>query len=410
MSLLRKFSPEPSLLAEFAHDRCRACVVIPARNEERTLAPTLDALAAQRDGDGRLLPRETYEVVLLLNNCTDRSAEVVRAWQAQNPGFALHSVERVLPGEQAHAGWARRLAMDTAWHRLQRAGAGNAAILSTDADTLVDPGWIAGNLRALDEGADAVGGAIRLEGSELERLSAGVQRAYTRDRQYQRLVAELEDLLDPQVGDPWPRHLEHFGASLACTPQAYAKAGGLPPVKPLEDVAFVDALRRSGARLRHDPAVGVATSARQDGRAEIGLSHQLRLWHSMTKAGMPQRVPSAAALMHRFKTLRSLREIFAGADVERLRGDWAKRLRKERMGADSEAEFLFNVDCDGLIRESGPSARDGEITQVNSQLVKAIARLRAGRFEPASAPARAAAPARTAASGLADSMRSLSPV
>jgi len=231
----------------------------------------------------------------------------------------------------------------------------------------------------------------------LEQLSAGVQRAYRRDREYQGLVAELEDLLDPQEGDPCPRHLEHFGASLACTPQAYARAGGMPPVKPLEDVAFVDALRRSEARLRHDPKVMVYTSARLDGRAERGLAHQLRFWHGMTDAGAPQRVPSAAALMHRFKTLRSLREIFAGADAEQVRGGYAKRLRKERQEAASMTEFLFNIDCDRMIRESAPADREGEIVQVNSKLAQAISRLRqAGPTGPA--------PAWTAAS-----VRSLSP-
>jgi len=394
LSLLQNFSPRPTLLPGLAHERCRACVVIPARNEQRTLEPTLNALAAQRDGEGGWLKRDLFEIVLLLNNCTDGSADVALAWQARNRGFALHIAEVELAGEQAHAGWARRLVMDTAWHRLQGARGRSTAILSTDADTLVDPRWVANNLRALDQGADAVGGVIRLKEDELGDLSAGVQRAYRRDRQYQRLVAELEDLLDPQEGDPWPRHLDHFGASLACTPQAYARAGGMPPMKTLEDVAFVDALRRSEARLRHDPNVVVYTSARLDGRAEIGLAHQLRLWQSMIGAGVPQCVPSVAALMHRFKTLRGLRETFAGA-LEPVPGGYPKRLREERTKAASAGEFLFNIDCDRMIRESGPAEQEGEIAQVNNKLAKAIANLRASRSEPASALASTAAPIRS---------------
>lgn len=381
MSLLASFRPEPPLLPGFSSEQTRACVVIPVRNEENTLAATLDALLDQRDHNGRLLDWMEYEVLVLLNNCTDQSDAAAQAWKRRHPGFLLQIVERILPGDLAHVGWARRLAMDTAWHRLHGAGTqtGMKGILSTDADTLVHPRWVAANLQALERGADAVGGAIHLQDEGFARLSSGVQRAYRRDRRYQLLVAKLEDLLDPQAGDPWPRHLEHFGASLACSPEAYARAGGLPPVKLLEDVAFVDALRRSGARLRHDPSVIVATSARLDGRAEIGLSHQLRTWQVMTAARLPQKVVSAEALTHRFRTMRHLRAVFAGAEWPQSGGRtcaWQARLREERGKARSEAEFLFNIDCDRMIRESGPAVVQEEIAKVNRRLARSIAQLR----------------------------------
>ena len=118
-------------------------------------------------------------------------------------------LERMLAPEDAHVGTARRWLMDTAWRRLE--GVAGGVILSTDADTLVAPDWVARNLAALDAGADAVGGAIGLRAGEIEAMEAGARRAYVRDRRYQALVARLEDKLDPQPGDPWPRHLEHFG-------------------------------------------------------------------------------------------------------------------------------------------------------------------------------------------------------
>ena len=104
----------------------------------------------------------------------------------------------------------------------------------------------------------------------MRRCREGVREAYRNDRRYQYLIAEMEDWFDPQVGDPWPRHLEHFGASLACTPEVYARAGGMPRLAELEDVAFVDRLRQVDARVRHEPRVVVYTSARLDGRIATG--------------------------------------------------------------------------------------------------------------------------------------------
>ena len=332
MSHPRTFTAHRPLLETLPHRACQASIILPARNEEASLPEALNALAAQTDQRNRALDPTTFEVLLLLNNCTDASAAVAHRWSEQHPSVVLHILERTLPPETAHVGTARRLLMDTAWHRLHRSPHPVTGILSTDSDTLADTHWLANTLAAFTAGADAVGGVIRLKPGEFELLPPGAQLAYRHDRRFQRLVAELEDLLDPQPGDPWPRHLEHFGASLACTPAAYARAGGMPPVKPLEDIAFVDALRRSNARLRHDPSVVVYTSARLDGRAEIGLSHQLRLWQRMSEEDAPHEVLTAAALTHRFRTLRNLRDFFHQATPQSLATysePWRQRIVQE---------------------------------------------------------------------------------
>jgi len=375
----REFSPEAPLIGGRAHERCRAVAILPARNEQDSLAASLDAFACQRDLRGELLDRTTFEVILLLNNCTDASASAARAWKLAHPAVALHIVERSIPPDRAHVGTARRMLMDTAWARLD-GRAGSAGILSTDSDTVVAPHWIAQNLRALDEGADAVGGVIGLKAGELERLPKGARTAYLLDREYQRLFAELEDLLDPLAGDPCPRHLEHFGASLACTPAVYKRAGGLPAVNPLEDMAFVDALFRIDARLRHDPAVQVFTSARLEGRAAVGLSWQLRTWQKESEAGNPHLVPSCAWLEHRFRSLRLLRELHhAGrqADLGFFDRTWRPRVRRAIAEDLTTGEFLARIDCDRWIDETfAASAREAEIRSVNRRLRAAAARLR----------------------------------
>ena len=372
-----RFSPKQPLVHGFAQDRCRAIVVVPARNEADSLPLTLDALASQEDLNGQPLDPASFEILMLLNNCTDASVAVAGAWRAEHPDVQLHVAERSFPAEQAHVGTARRVLMDTAWHRLHR-HAGVRGILSTDSDTIVANDWVAQNLQALQRGADAVGGYIELKPGELERLPEGVQRAYLNDRKHQRLLAELEDLLDPQAGDPWPRHLQHFGASMACTPAAYERVGGLPPVHLLEDKAFVDQLYRIGACLRHEPAVRVFTSARFDGRATVGLAWQVRTWQEESDTGEPHLVWCSARIEHRFRSLRYLRHLHQqgkNANLQRMSNPWRERVRDVLAAGLATGEFLARIDCDAWIEETYTGrAREAEITQVNRELRAAIRR------------------------------------
>jgi hypothetical protein len=125
---------------------------------------------------------------------------------------------------------------------------------------------------------------------------------------YRSLVAELESRLDPAVHDPWPRHFQHFGASLAVTAEAYQRAGRLP-VKPwFEDVAFYDALLRVDARFRHSPAVQVTTSGRRSGRTGFGFAVQLIQWERLNIRAQPMCVQSAPEIETRVKAHRKLRE------------------------------------------------------------------------------------------------------
>ena len=313
----RSFVPGAALVGGRAQAGCRACVTIPARNEASTLSACLDAFTVQVDLDGDSLLPQCFEILLLLNNCTDDSAKAVQQWRAEHSEITLHPIERDLHPQEAHAGTARRLLMDTAWQRLENEQDESCAILTTDADSIVAPDWLAQNLAALARGADAVGGFIELNEKDLAALPEQVRCCYLRDRQYAELVAQLEDRLDPQPGDPFPRHLDHFGSSLACTPKAYALAGGMPPVAPLEDEAFVDRLRRADLRLRHEPAVRVFTSARLEGRATVGLASQLRRWSELPDVGAHQ-VQSSDSLAHRFRWLRDLRNAFAVQSVKGL--------------------------------------------------------------------------------------------
>jgi GT2 family glycosyltransferase len=254
---------------------CEACVIVPARNEEATVEATLRALARQVDLDGKPLPYARYEVLLLLNNCTDRTAEVVARFAASHLAFRMLVAERTFAADQANVGFVRRQLMDEACARLFEAGHAEGAILSTDADTCVSPRWVAGNLSELARGADAVGGRIYLHSDEYESLAPEIRRNYVLELQHGLLAAEMEARLDPNPYDPWPRHYQHFCGSLAIRASAYRRVGGLPRVPHLEDMALYHELSRRDGRIRHSPLVEVRTSARIAGRSPVGLAGHL---------------------------------------------------------------------------------------------------------------------------------------
>lgn len=269
---------------------------MPARDEAASIGAALQALLPQIAAAS--LP---FELLVLANNCRDRTVEVARETAARHGASFVHVAEASLEGHLASAGHARRLLMEQAALRLQGAepGTGHGArhgvpheakhglILSTDADTRVDPNWLPATLHEFELGADAVGGRI-LTLADAER-PAGIVQLQRLDAAYRLLRAKLESIVDPDPADPWPRHHQHFGASLAVRMSALARAGGPPQVPCMEDEALVAALRREDCRVRHSPNVRVWTSGRLDGRAEVGLSWQLRQWQHCVEAG---RLPS----------------------------------------------------------------------------------------------------------------------
>ncbi len=130
---------------------------------------------------------------------------------------------------------------------------------------------------------------------------------HLRDTGYRHLVAACEDLLDPVPYDRWPRHHQHFGASFAVTSHAYTRAGGVPPIPALEDVALYRALVAVDARVRHSPDVRVVTSGRRSSRVPIGLATQLAEWTQMREEGQPWLVESAASVERRLRARHRLR-------------------------------------------------------------------------------------------------------
>ena len=291
--LFQQHSPNPDLLVS---------VVIPARNEAANLERSLQALRNQQQMNGLPLSTEIYEVLLLLNNCTDESEAVALSYQQRYPDFPLRVASIQLPAEMANVGTVRRLLMNEAYQRLSEVEKPNGIIASTDADTIVDQHWLHHILQETSSGCEAVGGRILTQPD-----GNPVRLNYLRDVTYRMLVAQIEAQIDPQPFDPWPRHFQHFGASLALTCAAYKRVGGLPEVPYLEDEALYRALLRIDTRIRQSPNVRVTTSTRTQGQATVGFSEQLRYWAAMNRAKKCQLAEPAGAVIRRLRNRHRLR-------------------------------------------------------------------------------------------------------
>lgn len=211
-------------------------VVIPAHNERDHLPGALDALrVACRDP---LLAGEEVRIIVVLDACTDGSEAIVAAFS----GDALH-IDACNVGAARALGATCMLACGARW------------LAFTDADSLVSPTWLSDQLAL---GTDAVCGSITVEdwsphGEHAPWLEAHFARTYRNTDGH--------------------RHIH--GANLGVSAAAYQRAGGFQALACSEDVALVDALMQSGARIAWSAAPRVVTSARTDPRARGGFGDAL---------------------------------------------------------------------------------------------------------------------------------------
>lgn len=281
----------------FESSTLNLCVCVPARNEAERLPVLLDALASQT------WPAPVV-VAIAVNNTSDDSLAAIEAAGRRHAGrLVLHVREVTFAPERAHAGSARRLAMDSGLGLLSAVDHG--VLVSTDADTRPPPEWLANIARALAQGADIVGGRIEIE--ESEPLPDDVRHLKAAWDRYWHDVRAIEDALDPLPWDPAPRHGDHTGASLAITTALYRACGGVPLLRTGEDRALVNAALALGGRLSHPADVFTRVSPRRDGRAEGGMALAMRDLYDMAARGENPRAPAFDHWRERAAWRRSLR-------------------------------------------------------------------------------------------------------
>jgi glucosyl-3-phosphoglycerate synthase len=237
----------------------RASVVVPARDEEDLIGSCLEALATQTG----VTPHE-YEVLLVLDRCTDETEERARKIGASHPSLRLH----FLDGPGKGSGPARQVGMDAACVRLLQVDSPEGLIACTDADTVVAPDWLVAQLRAVSEGARAIGGRIELADDGSLPESVGRRHAEEGRLRHERLLSDPNPTGETQ-------HWQFSGASMTLTAAVYTQVGGLEPLTSLEDEHLESALRHHDVPIDRLLSVRVTTSPRLEGRATRGLSHDL---------------------------------------------------------------------------------------------------------------------------------------
>jgi hypothetical protein len=276
-----------------------SCVAIPVCNEADRIEACLAALSAQA---GAVPDR----VVLLINNTTDDTRDIVERL-APALRFPVQCVMRDYDANDAHAGRARADAMAIAAACVGSSG----LLLTTDADGRVAPDWYDATLAALRAGADVVCGRAEIDPVEAASIPAHLHEDDAREVAYATVLDRIHALADPDRFDPWPRHTEHSGASIAVAVAAWARAGGVPPLRNGEDRAFLRALRRTDHAIRHAPEVRVVVSGRTVGRASGGMADTMARRMIRQDEMLDDTLEPAALALRRAEARAGLRRLFA---------------------------------------------------------------------------------------------------
>ena len=314
--------PEPAELMELS-------VIIPARNEEDTIATCLESLVRQSEAVFEL--GRDWELIVVDDHSTDRTAEIAR-------GFAGVTVMQAGKLEQGWTG--KNNAMWTAARKAR-----GKWLLFTDADTIHEPGDLH---RAIHEAVRHKAGMLSYSPRQL--VSGLAQRSLM-----PLIFCELALSYPPAlVSDPGERVAAANGQFLLIEREAYRRLGGHASVAQnvLEDVelAFIAKRRRVGLRFRYAEDAVSTRMYRSFGAMVEGwtknlalLFHNalsLALWRALDIALLVGLPVLAIELWNAQFTVRSLEWLAAGWVLALL---WVRTLFRF-YGRVAKSNFPF-VDC-----------------------------------------------------------------
>ncbi len=205
--------------------------IIPARNEESSIARAVESVAAQP---------EVAEVIVVNDQSTDRTAEVLAELAARIPKLKIININALPPG----------------WVGKNYAVAQGAAtaqsdwLLFTDADTYHMPG---STRRALNDAVDR--NAVLVSYSPEQELGSFWERALI-PFVYCRLSAKFSYA---QINDPGRPEAAANGQFLMVLRDAYAFVGGHTAVagEILEDVALARRMKQAGYSIYFTAPMGI---------------------------------------------------------------------------------------------------------------------------------------------------------
>lgn len=241
--------PEPEQLIELT-------VIIPARNEEPSIAACLHSLVSQSE-DIFELGRD-WELIVVDDHSTDGTAGIARGFNCVT----------VMQAGKLEPGWTGKA--NAAWTAARQAR--GRWLLFTDADTIHEPGDLR---RALHEAERHKVGVLSYSPRQL--VSGFAQRTLM-----PLIFSELALAYPPaKVSDPAQRIAAANGQFLLIEREAYRRLGGHASVsgKVLEDVelAFIAKRRRVGLRFRYAADALSARMYRSFGAMAEGWTKNLAL-------------------------------------------------------------------------------------------------------------------------------------
>ncbi len=208
-------------------------IIVPAHNEEERIVACLQSLVIAATQPA--LAGEEVTLIVVLDSCTDSTGALAHSMGVKT--IAVHA---------RNVGLARQEGARAA------IAAGARWLAFTDADSVVAPDWLNAQLAL---GADAVCGTV----------AVGDWGAYG-ERMRRHFDLSYHDV---------DGHSHIHGANLGVSASAYTRAGGFAGLETGEDVALVQALISSGARIAWSRQPRVHTSVRPNYKAPRGFGATL---------------------------------------------------------------------------------------------------------------------------------------
>jgi glycosyltransferase involved in cell wall biosynthesis len=218
-----------------------AGVVVPAHNEEALLPACLAAL--RRTASALQVP---VHLVVVADSCSDRTAAVAQAGNAT-----------VISLQARRVGAARAAGMRELLRLTSGLDPSAVWLATTDADTLVPPGWLPRQLEYANAGWDVVLGTVTVA-------------------DWQGHPPHVPIAFEESYAFGSGSHTHVHGANLGIRASAYLAAGGFRPLRTAEDHALLAAATEAGCPVVQAGDITVETSGRRLARAPRGFSSLLR--------------------------------------------------------------------------------------------------------------------------------------
>ncbi|WP_138945083.1 glycosyltransferase family 2 protein [Plantibacter sp. M259] len=224
----------------------RIDAVVPAHDEEELIGACLDALLVARAAVLRLRPELQVGIVVVLDDCRDDTARIVRERLA---GFDPEEAVTVVIDERS-VGAARRAGVAAA----VRSGAVDVSerwIANTDADSRVPEDWFSVHADAFDDGVDVLLGTVRPDFTDFSER-------------------DIERWMETHPPGHLPGNVH--GANLGVRADRLDELGGFRELAEHEDVDLVERARAAGLRVVPTLDAPVETSGRRRGRTPGGYA------------------------------------------------------------------------------------------------------------------------------------------